>query len=146
MLVWRANGVSKFLTVLRICYYLFVFLIMSGCSGPHVHKLYPNSGFVDLPEKQIAILLIAPPIQIDIVDFRNIPSKKGIYSGDSHRFELLPGQHTIFVRYWEPTTRGERYSNNSIKLTFTALAGHKYRVKHSSGGKTWNVWVEDVTE
>jgi len=133
----------------RIIYCFLIFLTMSGCYfNPNVHKLYPNAEFAELPENQIAILLIAPPIQIDIVDFTNIPQKKGGYWGDSHRFELLPGQHIIYVRYWEPTGnfRGERYSKSSIKLSFMALAGHKYRVKYSSDIKTWNAWVEDVTE
>jgi hypothetical protein len=81
----------------------------------------------------VAVLLVAPPVQIRLVDGKNIQTEAKVYSGDSHRIEMLPGEHRVRCYFWRSVQSGNVQrtdSSGDTTITFTARAGCVYRLLH----------------
>jgi hypothetical protein len=155
-------------------------LLFASCIAP-TYRLYAGSS---RPSAEIAVLKSSPSVYVDSVDgitaCENIADKswgEKVVGGYQHplatplekkewygrvtivdfRIELLPGPHTLSVRYggWH----GKSVQN--LEIAFTAEAGKTYTIKHwaktekstmtpyGRGWKTetegsWNAWVEEV--
>lgn len=134
---------------LRICV-LLTMLVMVGC-GPQLQlrKMYEAP---TLPEDRIAFLAYGRRT-IWIV---SLDGNKGIRFRGSYIMELLPGTHSVSVKFSEARGHTKIWSPKPINLTFDAKAGHIYAIEYATdvsilspgvlaSGGYWNAWIEDVT-
>jgi hypothetical protein len=90
-----------------------------------------------LPKSQVAFLKWGSSINVILVDGKLIPR--------CSKIEMFPGDHDVQVGYSDAGFR----SRQDKVIKFTAEAGHRYRINHSTGGSSgfyhWDAWVEDIT-
>ena len=62
-----------------------------------------------------------------------------------NKIEMFPGDHNVQVGY----SSGGLRSRHDRLINFTAEAGHRYRISHSTNVSSefmhWDAWVEDIT-
>ena len=112
---------------------LAAFLVLGGCSSV-TFRMYPGPR---LPKNQVSFLIWDSVINVIFVDGRLVPR--------CDKIELFPGDHNVQVGY----SSAEFLSRQDRLISFTAEAGHQYKISHSIGSSSelthWNAWVEDVT-
>jgi hypothetical protein len=108
-------------------------LILWGC-GRGTYRMYPGPR---LPKSQVAFLRWDSAINVILIDGKLVPR--------CNKIEMFPGDHNVQVGYSDAGFR----SRQDKVIKFTAEAGHRYRVNHSTGGSSeffhWDAWVEDIT-
>jgi hypothetical protein len=114
---------------------------MFGCPARYgVMQVYPGP---PLPPEQIAkiggtfIFLPAKAVRLKTIDGASVTE------GD---LEVMPGEHTVSVRFeWRPSGV-TLVSAEQCYITFQAEAGHVYVVgaDPSMNKETWRCWIEDV--
>jgi hypothetical protein len=129
-----------------LCAIALVALLGSGCAGHHRMHLGPV-----LPPDQVAEMEVDAMMLIEHIDGKTTGyvSQSGI-DGKLVAFELLAGEHAVETG-WQYVDAGDtvtRYTSRTTKkVTFTALAGHKYKlglIKDSSP-EGWTPTITDVT-
>ena len=108
-------------------------LLCAGCAtqpvqrGPSVVQMFDG---IQPATNEIAILRIAPPVMIRLVDAKPVPEPKGPLSSlsDSHEIHLLPGEHRIRV-HSSSYGPGTLIWSDDHTTNFVAKAGSEYRVK-----------------
>ena len=120
--------------------------LLASCAGP-VYKLYEGP---NLQPNEIAVLKNSPgwsglSVYVDSIDgiTRSNDEFYGSMWDGSFRVELLPGEHTVSVRY-----TSDYYSVQNKDITFHAEAGKIYTVKASidSAAMKWTAWVEEIDD
>lgn len=124
--------------------------MLVSCATP-VYKLHELSHVQ--PDK-IAVLKDSPgsgglDVFVESVDGITPPDARGNKStyGSKFRIELLPGKHTLSIRYISKGSSGY-YSVQTQEVSFYAEGGKVYTVKASQGtiGTTWKAWVEEIDD
>lgn len=138
---------SRFVQFAIVC---TVAVLAISCAPPGIYKLYEGP---KLPSEKIAVLKNSPAgryIYIELVDGIPPPTTQGntvygSYLDGSFRIELLPGKHTLSVKYYCSSRVYTTYSIHNQEITFYAEAGKVYTVK---GGVVlfheWEAWVEEI--
>ena len=145
----------------RISFALVLALLSSGCAikayeGPELPKseiatIYPfvNSGAVlGLFFGVVPLPAIRHKTLVYEIDGKDVSYRGLVY--------VLPGRHSVKVDYWRrPDTTmcigsivGDacvlNYETRDLSISFTAKAGHDYRIPaERRGEKNW-IWVEDA--
>ena len=123
-----------------------IFTLLTSCT-PVIYKHYEGNSLK--PEE--IVVLKSPHKFINDVDLVSVDGKPGRYGSiwnNSYRIELLPGRHTLTVRYKE----GGIVSTRNQTLTFTGEAGKIYTVEYSSDTSLESMsidakaWVEEIKE
>jgi hypothetical protein len=100
---------------------LLLLALMAGCEAKHVH----DAGV--LPDKEVAYIKSLPgwnPLSVISVQIYRIDGKK--VSGNTPRFELLPGPHEIKVSCSRETPE---HVNHYFVFNMSLKAGHSYKPK-----------------
>jgi hypothetical protein len=104
-------------------------MIIGACASistavePEQYRLYEGD---PRPADQVAVLLVAPPAEVNAVDGIAVRSNADIFTGDSHRIELLPGEHRVRCAYY---ARGWAASRDTVTVVFSAKAREAYRLE-----------------
>jgi hypothetical protein len=125
-LVVRANKGTQ---MQKLILYMLPFLIL-GCATVY------RQGTDVLPSDTIAVLehkesTSGPGLIIEQVDGK----WRGI--GRFERYELMPGEHTLTVAYFDGFLMG----TSKLLVTFAAVSGKTYTLKGSSEGLKWSAAV-----
>ncbi len=123
--------------ITSICFFLLTTTVYAGKQPPQI--LY--DGFFRPPSELCTVKHDSSTIKW--IDFDGHQT-----TGDS--VYVLPGTHTIQLRYWSSHYAGTTYFSDPVILKFTCFAGHTYESKgsiHSSiGHRTWRPYVADVRD
>jgi hypothetical protein len=118
---------SKLSIILNVIIISFVVSIW-GCSAK---RTYPGPR---LPSNQIAILECGEDVAFFTLDGRS-PSHETSFNKDE--YEILPGKHTIGVRFFHTVGAGRyrtsQFDSNDTLLQLDAIAGAHYIVKFFGG-------------
>lgn len=127
-----------FLTWLLLTSCLLLPLTSLGCSLGAVHRLYEGPA---LPKSEVATIWAKSGVSIKQVGTWGV----GTVSGRREAIELLPGRHTVRVRYLAVGVFSGRVTRSmwDKALTFDAEAGHEYVVHANREGDQWHPWIVD---
>lgn len=147
------NTFKTFILSVILC---MVASVVTSCASP-IYRLYEGPSLE--PEK-IAILISSHSVPgcgnplhlmhqncvvVDLVDGKTLDGG----SRSRFRIELLPGKHTLSVRYLSYRDRGAYFPGNILfteptPLTFYAEAGKLYILRASAENFEFAAWVECV--
>lgn len=149
--------------------FLVALCIMTGCASSDTLRLY-NSGFkaallgpfdnrTAKPKDEVATLLVKkPPAFCDRIDGIDLIARQRLSKGSIgvnrlSKVEMLPGAHTVEIRYHQiisTNNRGSiefRASIAPFVLSFDAEAGRVYRINAIERGEmNWAALIEDISE
>jgi|GEM_PF-753177 len=106
-----------------------IFLLTAGCMGTKTYQIYEGE---PRPADQVAKLKV--PVYIDVlsIDGEKVGPGITLLRGNELDLDLLPGPHTIRVRYddvWEVTDEyHERLKSDPFTMAFEAVPGGVYRI------------------
>jgi len=123
-----------------------IFTLLTSCA-PVIYKHYEGNS---LKPEEIVVLKSPHKFNNDIyiVSLDGKPGKYGSIWKNRYRIELLPGRHTLTVRYKETDLVPVRNQT----LTFTGEAGKIYTIKYSADISLESMsidakaWVEEIKE
>jgi hypothetical protein len=135
------------LQVEQIVIGLLLISIITGCScsppssGPHILKIYDGP---ELPQNKIAMVTMDMTLDPLLVD--GVYPKYPEVNFFPWVLKILPGEHTIQLRFFASGNTGKTYSTSPQSVTFTAEAGKTYKIKDGFSGwsGTWNPYIEEV--
>jgi hypothetical protein len=127
----------------RAISYVLVCLMLMTVYGCGTARMYSGNR---LDPNQVAFLKCNDVIRIGVFDGKMDSGWN--YCGFNNQIEMLPGEHSIDVRYVFSDWNRTWFSDSIMRLTFTAKPGHRYMLKAevSKGekGPVWNPTVNDV--
>ena len=121
-----------------------IFTLLTSCT-PVLYKHYEGDS---LKPEEIVVLKSPHKFFNDVylVSLDGKPGRYGRLWKNRYRIELLPGRHTLTVRYKE----GGPVSVSNRTLIFTGEAGKIYTVKYSTSTSLESIdvkaWVEEIKE
>ncbi|MFC1884931.1 hypothetical protein ACFL2O_09175 [Thermodesulfobacteriota bacterium] len=133
------TSIKKLSLILILLFYLQV--MISGCASVESYRNY-NGNL--LPINKVAFLTYKDPF----FHFTWIESVDGVVVNRfANLFEILPGNHTIGVKWSTSTTSKSYYSEWPQYITFNARPGHTYIVVPNADIRlrTWNPQIMDIT-
>lgn len=116
-------------------------LLLAACAEGHgVMRTYAGP---KLPDVEVAKIggtfmfygLGAHAVLLEAIDDRRVTE------GD---LEVLPGQHTVAVKYQAATLNVSFSGTSPCFVTFDAQPGHSYIADGEADSTTWRCWIEDV--
>jgi hypothetical protein len=115
----------------------------SGCAGTTLHHIVYHDGTV-LPQSQITELEVPRDLHVKSLDGVTSDDLSAPW-GNTHIYQLYPGEHKIEVYYSPIITVGDPYGHPMV-LTWYAEPGHKYIIKYEANPPWWSAWVEPKPE
>lgn len=124
---------------------------LCGCASTATLRGYDGPA---RPPAELAVLAV--PYQLDVLSLDDRPglSTPLFSTARETQIELLPGSHTLLLRFYSPSDEIERSGSASLfrsdpaTLRFQVAAGRLYRLKYtyrtgSAREPNLQVWIED---
>ena len=112
---------------------------LSGCAGTTVHHMAHLDGPF-LPRSQLAVLEVPRDLHVTRVDEFTSDDLSEPW-GNTHVYELRPGEHSVEVYYSPIVTTGDPYGYPYV-VTWYAEPGRSYIVRYETHVPWWSAWVE----
>jgi len=108
---------------------LIAAVLLSGCASTSTYQAYPGA---PLPPDETCVLVV--PALLDVVAIDGAPMERLLRMklGSEQQLLLLPGAHTLQVRYYDPTadeSRHELYMAGPVIVRFQAEPRGVYRLR-----------------
>lgn len=127
-------------------------LALAGCMSSAVHQAYAGA---PLPPEETCVLAV--PALLDVVAIDGAPMERmlRVKTGSEQRLSLLPGDHLLQVRYYDPTadeSRHELYMAGPVLVRFKAAARGAYALQFETSRENpslkhtpekFRAWVDD---
>lgn len=104
-------------------------LLLAGCMSTAVHQVYPGAA---LPPEETCVLTVPALLDVVAIDGVQMDRMLRLKTGSEQRLSLLPGNHLLQVRYYDPTadeSRHELYMAGPVVVRFKAAAKGSYALQ-----------------